>query len=413
MRICFMTHSVHPTMGGTTKYFFEVTQKLKSQGHHVTLVCTGEVSSKNIDVDDLILVRQFPIWGFKYLVQTMFFGLLAFLKVRRKKFDVYCFESGYIGIWLALFKLTKREPFISFSMRYGWKMLKISLKNKYFYQSLMTFHDILRSIRYVLWETVFFIYEVLDVHLSDKIIVLNNEAKKVWTDSGITRTKIDVIPYGVDLTIYKPLNKDQRLLTEFVIGQNDKIILYVGHLDAIRNFNRLIYAFSILSERWRSSQMQGTLRLLVVGSGSAERTFKHLVTKIGLDEVVRFVPHIHDEARLNRIYNLGDFFVLPQIPGTTALLAMACGLPVVTIKNSKSDCQGYIEENILNGFVLLDSADPKIISEACWQLLQDPEKLDDISQKGLKIISDYSWENVAAQVSKLLTQLVVDDASVN
>jgi glycosyltransferase involved in cell wall biosynthesis len=405
-----MTHLVHPTRGGTTKYFFEVTQEMKRQGHHVTLVCTGEGSSKNIDVDDLILVRQFPIWGFKYLVQTILFGLLAFLKVRRKKFDVYCFESGYIGIWLALFKLTKREPFVSFSMRYGWKMLNVSLKNKYFYKSLMTLHGILRSTRYVLWEIVFFIYEVLDVHLSDKIIVLNNEAKKVWADSGITRTKIDVIPYGVDLKIYKPLNKDQSLLTEFGISQNDKIILYVGHLDAIRNFNRLIYAFSILSERWRNSQMKGTIRLIVVGSGSAERTFKHLVTKMGLDEVVRFVPHIHDEAKLNRIYNLGDFFVLPQIPGTTALLAMACGLPVITIKNSRSECQGYIEENILNGFVLLDSADPNIIAEACWQLLQDPRKLDDISRKGLKIISDYSWKNVAIQVSDLLTKSVTERA---
>jgi hypothetical protein len=52
-----MTHSVHPTAGGSTKYFFEATQETKKQGHHVTLVCTDKGSNKNIEADDSLFVR--------------------------------------------------------------------------------------------------------------------------------------------------------------------------------------------------------------------------------------------------------------------------------------------------------------------------------------------------------------------
>jgi len=401
MKICFMAHSVHPTAGGSTKYFFEVVQEIRKQGHYVTLICTDKASSRNIKVDELLfvksLVKQVPV------VQTILFGLLAFLKVRRRNFDVYCFESGYMGIWTILFKLRKKGPLVSFSMRYGWKMLRLNLQNSC---------TILRPLRpyvflYILWELIFFIGEVLDVRLSDRVIVLSNESKKVWVDSGIDPTKIEVIPYGVNLGIYKPLKikKDQELLRELKIRENDKIILYVGHLEPLRNVDKLIMAFSILLRKIKNSEINENFKLIIVGSGLLEKRLKKLVNKLRLSEHVRFVPHIHDEIKLNKFYNLGNLFVLPQVPGTTSILAMACGLPVVTIKN-KLNAFGTIDERILGNFIFADSANPEKISETCYKLLKNPEILSIISKKSLKMIADYSWQNVSIKLIKSLEQLV-------
>jgi len=384
-----MTHSAHPTAGGSTKYFFEVTQQVRKLGHHVALICTDQASSKNIEVDDLLFVKQIPLPIFAYLAQTMLFGLLAFLKVRGKSFDIYCFESGYMGAWAALFKLAKRKPVISFSMRYGWNMLKLSLRDRHPARRL--------GLAYILWEISFFINEVLDVRLSDKVIVLSNEGKNVWKDAGLTPAKIKVIPYGVDLEKYRPAEKDQELLEELRVGESDNVILYVGHLDPVRNADKIVEAFPTVLERLRDSEAHANVKLIVVGSGILETHLKQLVERSGCEEHVRFIPHVYDETKLSRIYNLGDFIVLPQVPGTVSMAAVACGLPVVTLQN-KTGLLGAVDERILSTFVLLESADPQEIASICYQLLENPGTLSDISKRGLELIADYSWQNISKRL---------------
>jgi glycosyltransferase involved in cell wall biosynthesis len=391
-----MTHSVHPTAGGSTKYFFEVTQEIKKQGHHVTLVCTDKASNENIEVDDLLFVKQVPSRIFEYLIQTMLFGLLAFLKVRRKDFDIYCFESGYMGIWAALFKLTKKKPLVSFSMRYGWNVLRLNLRDKYLARRL--------GLAYILWEISFFINEVLDVRLSDKVIALSNDAKKVWIDAGITPAKIEVIPYGVNLEKYGPADKDEELLRELQLAENDNIVLYVGHLDPVRNVDKVVQAFAILSHKPRDSETDETLKLIIVGSGISEDSLKGLVNELGLMKDVKFVPHTHDETRLNKIYNLGDLMVLPQVPGTVSVQAVACGLPVVTLQN-KMGLLAAVDERIVSNFVLFDSVDPEKIASTCYELLKNPEMLDNISKKGLELIVDYSWQNISKTLIEFLEEV--------
>lgn len=398
MRICFMTSLVHPTVGGSTKFFFEVTQEIRKQGHHVTLICTDQESNKNIKVDDLIAVKKIPVPIFRTLTHTVFFGLLAFLKARKRNFDIYCFESGFIGIWLLLFKLTKKEPFVSFSMRYAWNMIRLDLRKGYVKIRQGLFPRII-------WEIIFFINEVLDVRLSDKVVVLSNEAKKVWVNNGVPKTKVEVIPYGVDLEIYKPIKKDRRFLEELKIEENNKIILYVGHLDAARNSDKTIKAFSMLLEKSKELEVAESLKLIMVGSGYLEQSLKELVDKLRLSEHVIFIPHIHDRIKLNKIYNLGYLMVIPQVPGTGSIQATACGLPVVAVRN-KSGLLGAIDEKILRNFVLVDSADPENISKACYELLKVPQRLNNISQKSLKLIVDYSWQTISIKLINFLEQLV-------
>jgi glycosyltransferase involved in cell wall biosynthesis len=397
-----MTHSVHPTAGGTTKYFFEVTQEIKRQGHHVTLVCTDEASSKNIEVDDLIFVKQIPIPILRYLIQTILFGLLAFLEVRGRDFDVYCFESGYVGLWLALFKLRKKGRLVSFSMRYGWKTLMLNLRNAY---NKMRLGLLPYWTLYIPWEIIFFINEVLDVHLCDRVVVLSNEAKKVWVNKGIAPAKIEVIPYGVNLETYKPAAKDKELLHELGLREQDKIVLYVGHLDPVRNVDRLIPAFAIIRRKCGNSEIGGNLRFLIVGSGPSEKFLKESVDRLGLQEHVRFIAHIYDEVKLNKIYNLGDLIVLPQVPGTVSIQAMACGVPVVTVRNTKLQALAAIDDRMLSGFHLIDSADSESIAEACCGLFNNPERLNDMRQNGLRIVADYSWQNISARLLLMLQSI--------
>ena len=145
--------------------------------------------------------------------------------------------------------------------------------------------------------------------------------------------------------------------------------------------------------------------IVIVGSGSLEKFLKELVCKLKLEKCVIFIPHIHDEIKLNKVYNLGDLLVLPQVPGTVSIQAMACGLPVVTLRN-KSGLLAAVDERILNNFVFFNSDNPEEISKTCYDLFKNPEILNSISQKGLKIITDYSWQNISIKLIKFLESLI-------
>jgi glycosyltransferase involved in cell wall biosynthesis len=392
VKVCFLTLIAHPNVGGSTKYFYEVVQRIKRQGHEVTLVCS-QVPDRIIDVDSLILVKHVRL----AILQPVLFGLLALLKLRNAKFDVYCYESGYIGPWAILFKLSRKGPLVSFSMRYGLSVLAANLRSHYLPAGF-------RSLSYVIWEILFFTNEVFDVCLADRVVVLSEQAKRLWVKHRIRENKVGVIPFGIDLNIYQYSPKKPDLLDDLDLQLNDKVVLYVGHLQPGRNVDKLIQAFAVMIERCRESNIDINLRLVIVGSGVSEGRLRALVSKLALDSSTRFVPHVQDECRLNDIYNIADLFVLPNVPGTTALLAMPTGVPIVTIKNNIG-ILGAITDEMLCSYVLLDSTDPVLMSQTCLDLLTDEELRNGKSQATREVISHYSWDEVSLILGKYLGRL--------
>ncbi|MHA1665396.1 MAG: glycosyltransferase family 4 protein [Candidatus Njordarchaeales archaeon] len=392
MKICILTHSIHPTKGGSTKYFYEISQTIgREKEHEVTLVCTSEASNiDRIEADRTILVPQIPIPFLGNIFQTIFFGLLSFLKLRGKNFDAYCYESGYIGLWSVLFKFFKKKLLISFSMRYGLKMLINNLKNE---QKKMS----LSFLVYSIWELIFFINEWIDVHIANRVIVLNNEGKKLWADSGLSANKIYIVPYGIDLSKYHPQARENNSSKKVGIRNRDKTILYLGHLQPMRNVDKLVKAFNILMNEYYGED----IKLLIIGSGPSEQHIKDLVSRLNLSKSVVFIPHINNEQLLNKLINLGDIMVIPHPPGSTALLGAACGLPVVTVKN-KGELLGTIDEKLLKTFITLESSNPVLIAKICNELLTDDDKRYLISEKELSAIKGYSWSSISQKCIRVL-----------
>lgn len=388
MKICVLTHSVHPTGGGSTKYFYEISQMLNGNGNDITLVCTAKASDRDIKVNDVIPVTQIPVPIFGHILQTIFFGLFSFLKLMGRNFDIYCYESGYIGFWASLFKLFKRKPLIAFSMRYGLRMLLHNLKNE---QKKIN----LGFLVYSIWEIVFFVNEWIDVHIADRVVVLNKEAKELWKDSGLSASKIDIIPYGIDLSKYYPQTNTKDISKEIGIKNTDKIILYLGHLEPMRNVDKLVQAFNLLIDKRPNKNH----KLLIIGSGRSEQNIKGLVNELNLSENVIFVPHIHDEHLLNKFINLGDIMVIPYPPGSTALIGAACGLPIITVEN-KGDLLGTIDEKLLNEFIILKSNEPVLMAKTCNELLDDNDKRNLISKKEFSAIKNYSWSYISQKLIK-------------
>ena len=139
---------------------------------------------------------------------------------------------------------------------------------------------------------------------------------------------VDVIFCGVDFTIFNSSvrNEGAQLRTSLGIGREPIVVLFVGTNYERKGLDTVLQGISRL--RYKEKY-----RLLVVGKGNIPR-YQRLAQKLGLQEITVFCGY---QEHMPPYYGAADIFVLPSYYdpfGNVCLEAMACGLPVITTRET-------------------------------------------------------------------------------
>ena len=143
---------------------------------------------------------------------------------------------------------------------------------------------------------------------------------------GTNGAPIEVIPPGVDLTLFKPVDAG---LARRDLGLPDKrTILYVGRIEPLKGLDILLRSVALL-------QGAADTHLLIVGGNAEEdaelERLKTLALSLNISDIVTFAGSV-DQEELPAFYSAADVFALPswyESFGLVALEAMSCGTPVV------------------------------------------------------------------------------------
>jgi glycosyltransferase involved in cell wall biosynthesis len=156
----------------------------------------------------------------------------------------------------------------------------------------------------------------------EKVTDLHIVSPSNWLATQSQRSELlgrfphSVIPYGVDSTVFKTL--DKKTCREILGLPADKlIILFVA--DSLTNFRK---GFSLLVDAFNTMKGNDDVLLCAIGSDAPQtsslRTFS--------------LGRIDDERLMSVAYNAADVFVIPSIEDNfpnTVLEAHMCGLPVI------------------------------------------------------------------------------------
>jgi len=179
--------------------------------------------------------------------------------------------------------------------------------------------------------------------------------------SLFANTRIEVIPNGIDIGIYKPL--DQGLCREALsLPKNKKIIMFgamYSTSDSNKGYDYLVAALRQIA----GTSYQDEVVAVVIGATAPERGLD-----IGID--VRFLGHLNDDISLVVAYSAADVLVAPSIQENLpnmVLEAMACGVPCVAF-----DIGGM----------------PDLIEHRSTGYLARPYEVDDLAEGLLWVIGD-------------------------
>jgi len=218
-------------------------------------------------------------------------------------------------------------------------------------------------------------YEVEKDSMSkvDSIIVsTKSELEDIRKLYGILDEKIKVIPPGVNLELFRPMNKIESKKSLGLYGNN--VILYVGRIDPIKGLYTLLDSVFNLNDSYNikliivGGELNKSQDLINLQNYTADKNKSHIVDFVG----------IVDQSNLPIYYNAADLFLLTSYYesfGLSVLESLSCGTPAIV-----SDVGGLsnLIDNGVNGYLV-----------------------NDISPKGFKTYIEYFFNNINIKKSSI------------
>ena len=212
-------------------------------------------------------------------------------------------------------------------------------------------------------------------------------------------SKVNVIPPGVDLSLFNPLSMSKSIKQ---LGlDKHPIILYVGRIDPIKGLPVLIEAMKYLKG-------DNHPKLLIIG----DNTTQNLTTKKALDLIIEYELNEHitfigpvEQTLLPLYYNAASLCVIPshyESFGLVALEAMACKTTVIGTK--VPGLESIIEDHH-NG-VLVEVNSPIKLAAAIEELLSNNQLNLVLAENGYNKSTNMTWDTSALQISKVYSDLI-------
>jgi D-inositol-3-phosphate glycosyltransferase len=251
--------------------------------------------------------------------------------------------------------------------------------------------------------------ENLLIKTTDKIIAPSdsdmNYLQYLYETPG---KKIEVIAPGVNISLFKPINRNKAKKT---IGANikDRIILFVGRIEPLKGLDMLLYAMKILIIK--NSHLNTCL--WIVGGDLSQKpnlwsrqmkTLKQIREFLHISMVVNFVGQ-KPQSQLPYYYNASELVILPshyESFGMVALESMACGIPVIT--TNVAGVSSIIDSK--HPSLITSVNNPLLLASQMEYLLTNKKAHMQLSKDLLKNIKNFSWENVGERVVKVYNEIL-------
>lgn len=224
--------------------------------------------------------------------------------------------------------------------------------------------------------------------------------EKIQKHYGIDPSKVRIVPNGVDVEKFKPMENPTAVKQQFGLG-NEPCVLFVGSLIPRKGLPFLVEAAKKIVKE------QAGTKFLIVGDGSLRKQLDDSLDSANLSGNFKFLGNLKEET-LSAVYNCADVFVLPSIQegqGIVLLEAQASGKPVVAFD------VGGVNEAVQNGEtgLLVKRGSTIELADALLKLLGDRALREKMGANGRGFVTEnFTWDICAQKMLKVYREALAD-----
>lgn len=232
---------------------------------------------------------------------------------------------------------------------------------------------------------------------ANKIVTVSNFSKNDIANAyQLNSSEIDVIYNGVS-EIFKPISTEEKKNISASITNGNPYFMYHGSMHPRKNIITLLKAFEQFTEKNNSNHY------LVLAGRKAWKTAEMDKFYAGMkykDKVI-FTGKLDDTTLANTLAT-ATISIYPSYYegfGLPVLEAFACGVPVITTKNSA------MEEIAKGAAYLFDPFNVEDLENAMSTALVNPSETTAMINKGLSLTKEYTWDNSAKKLWESLLKI--------
>lgn len=379
MKICILSYYdlMRRNTGGSVRTY-HLAENLAAQGHEVIVIIPG--GNETFELTNRILVKRMN--GMLPYSLLRFFSIL--LGVSRVT-SLYLYDLSF---FLRAFSTVSESNIVQIDVPVPAGAFIAFLLAKFFRKPVVVdSHDTFQALRIeysnVLRRVLELSMEKIAYRCAKLVLTVSEMDKRLLVRYGIRRSKIVVIPNGVDPTTFTPTANAHDIKNRYNL-KNFFIVVFVGNMEYLPNREAVNLIATKLAPEILSKIRN--VRFLMVGRKPPELPS---TTSLIFTGIVNNVAHLLAAS---------DVAVAPLLHGSGTRLKileyLSCGLPVV------STSVGIEGLKIEKGVNVLIEDDMERFSMRVIELLQDKKLRKSLGDSGRElVVKEYDWREIGKKLS--------------
>ena len=217
--------------------------------------------------------------------------------------------------------------------------------------------------------------ELEEYERADYISIPSLFVKRTFIKKGIPEEKLIHVPYGVDISKFRKLSKEDEKFR----------VVFAGGMTLRKGVHYLLQAFSELNLPNSELMLIGTM------NDEMKPFFKKYEGKFN------YVGHV-PQSELSKYYSQGSVFAIMSIEEGLALVqpqAMACGLPIIATTNTGAE---DIVRDGKDGFII-PIRDIEKLKEKLLYLYENKQVCEDMGRSAInRVQSGFTWDDYGEKI---------------
>lgn len=239
--------------------------------------------------------------------------------------------------------------------------------------------------------------ETFTYRFYDYIVAVSRDIYNKLLNKHFKQVKVVIVENGIDESLYDYDTDRTNINNPFPIDNTNKVFAVIGRLFPDKAHRYFIEAFSDIKKAYPTSVA------LIIGEGPSEEEIRKQIVDLKLEDSV-FLCGVREDMMY--VYRNTDYLVLPSLTeGLPYVLleAMLFKVPVLATD------VGGIPNIIINGVTgyLIPPGDVQSLKNGMEKMLNDPEKIRDMSEEGYKLVMEkYSARRMAEDYRRLYDSMI-------